>query len=189
MIVLNGLEDDGENTFFSSKKGESMIDFISINYEFYCNEEEDEDIEDFTHKLERRDKRVQTGHSEVKCTYVRNSLKVWQDFSHIISDHRLVTCQLKIQTQLPTTHQSRELREKWMVTKATVPKWKRRNKDDQTWGEFRTKVTEMLNGLALRGPILSSELVRCMHAAAQQSLGQIRPRLKRKTLRLGLGIR
>lgn len=67
MIVLNGLEDEGENTFFSSKKGESMIDFIIINYEMYCNEAEDEDIDEYTHKLVRRDKKVQSEHGKEVC--------------------------------------------------------------------------------------------------------------------------
>lgn len=54
MIVLNGLEDEGENTFFISKKGETMIDFIIINYEMYCNEAEDEDIDEYIRKKRQK---------------------------------------------------------------------------------------------------------------------------------------
>lgn len=39
--------------------------------------------------LERRDKKVQSEHGKEGCAYVKSSLKVWQDFSHVISDHRL----------------------------------------------------------------------------------------------------
>lgn len=115
-----------------------------------------------------------------RCAYVKRSLKVWQDFSHVISDHRLVTCQLSLPKLTSITYQDREVTEEKTVSKVAVPKWKRRNKDDQVWGEFRTSVAVMVNDRDFNVSELSRELVRCMHAAAQQSFGQKRLRSKRK---------
>ena len=186
LIVLNGLEDESENTFFGSKKkGESMIDFIVINYEMYCNEDEDEDIEEYTHKLERKDRKVQSDQDRQRCTYVRKSLKVWNDFPHIISDHRLVTCQILIpEIPIPNLFRNQE-GDRLENNRLIIPKWNRGSRDGQVWEEFRTKVAEKLrnwhHSLAEgNGQVLSEMLVSGINAAARESLGQKRHRKKRK---------
>ena len=189
LIVLNGLEDEGENTFFGSKKkSESMIDFIVINYEMFCNEEEDEDIEEYTHKLERKDRKVQRDQARERCAYVRNSFKVWNDFIHIISDHRLITCQIVIPKK-PTPSISGSISGNQeggrLENIRLVPKWNRGSRDGQVWEEFRTKVVEKLRNWHHRlakgsGQLLSEMLVCGMNEAARESLGQKRHRKKRK---------
>jgi retrotransposon-encoded endonuclease len=91
MIILNGIDGGGENTFVGPR-GNSMIDFIVIDHRIL--------IPDVEVGLEGLDTICKPGCLLLRATqtnqigYVRNSMKVWDDFLGSMCDHRLVSCQL-----------------------------------------------------------------------------------------------
>lgn len=94
MFVMNGLDSGSEYTFFGN--GNSIIDYIVLSRELlifdYTEEEEGEEMDLY----EKNANQVITNFKEPNSGiyYRPRSTKVWNEFGEVVSDHRLVTCEL-----------------------------------------------------------------------------------------------
>jgi len=96
MVIINGIDGGGENTFISTHTGQSMIDYIALSSNMFNKKEEEEEEEEyeFKHKLDLNNKHSPLPNLSIQ--YQGRSLKVWEEFIDTISDHRLVTCRLEV---------------------------------------------------------------------------------------------
>ena len=75
LVIMNGIDSKGEYTFCSHNRGQSVVDYIVLGDEIL--------------------------HQNSGCSiqYVPESTKVWTDELTRLSDHRLITCQIRLERQ------------------------------------------------------------------------------------------
>ena len=202
MLILNGLEGEGKNTFVSRNRGESMIDFIIMSYSMIDAEALfDEDMEG-EEKLISGEKQQQLGSDfSGEVAYIRNSLKVWDEYTGAISDHRMVTCNIyvpKVENEKERKNE-RERRREDMPPTLNIPKWRRGRGGDPRWSKFqqeakiamaewerniRGEAQEWEQDKGRYGDHLNREFVSAVNSVALKTLGHIQNRKRKRKGRL-----
>ena len=103
MVIMNGVDGGGEFTCLNKNKGESVIDYIIMSYDLILKNpevEREEEVErDYKHKQTKNNIiNLQDNDEQIlsNIIYKRQSIKVWTEHANVMSDHRLVTCDLII---------------------------------------------------------------------------------------------
>src|ERR1700679_4163252 len=112
-IVINCIDTLCKSTCLNSFKGESVIDYIILHDNLFEVEEQ-----------------------TVSAKYVKDSFKVWEEGLTVISDHRLITCNLEIS---PGKRQSEIMNtQKIQAKTGKIQGWRRRdNGDHKYWDKLQ----------------------------------------------------
>ena len=108
MIILNGLDSDGDLTSYQHN-GNAVVDYLVVSCEMYDqnlarsseNKEKEEDDEDEDGEEEEIKKKISfttQGRmipSKEEILYKPKSTKVWSEFEAVLSDHRMITCEIE----------------------------------------------------------------------------------------------
>lgn len=121
MVILNGLETEAECTCINITKGQSVVDYIIIQDKLILKEE-----------VKKRSR------------YRTNTMKVWTEEITRVSDHRLVTCEIEIETQLiENQEKEQEKEDKWQAEEEIVG-WNRKDKGENKFWEKLVKTSEKI---------------------------------------------
>jgi hypothetical protein len=98
MVIMNGIDNKGECTFFNHR-GQSVVDYIALSETIL--------------------------RPETRCgvQYVKESTKVWTEELARMGDHRLVTCQLRVEKKMVPENEEPQL-------ERHTTGWKRRDHGD-----------------------------------------------------------
>jgi hypothetical protein len=136
MFIMNGL-DSGSQYTFEGKKGASVIDYIIL-----CRELVNIAYEELEEKeLEEEDLREKTPNqiiteftdSNAGIHYRPGTMKVWNDWIDVVSDHRLVTCEMTCRIERKAKEKEKE---EWKTQM-----WRRNdNGDPKFWEPLKEEV-------------------------------------------------
>lgn len=118
MVIMNGVDGGGEKTCINrNSKGSSMIDYIIMSYDLILYnpeiEGEEEVGRDYKHKnIQNREIEIDLQNLDEqipnRLIYKRGSIKVWNEFVSVISDHYLVTCDLLVPEKKHKVEENKE---------------------------------------------------------------------------------
>ena len=91
MIIMNGIDSGPDMTYVNSKKEKAILDYIILSDDLVRFVKKTDDITRYKH----------------------HSLKIWHEYDCQISDHKLISCELKLQKQcIVRTTRNKEQRER-----------------------------------------------------------------------------
>ena len=205
MVILNGLDNDGDLTSYQHN-GNSVVDYLIVSCEMYDQklarntEDKDKDEDEETTEEEIKKKISFTPKEKVvdnieEILYKSKSTKVWSDFEAVLSDHRMITCEIETPTKTQEVIQAQKFETKSQIKKNELQerktdKWKRRDHGDPTfWEPFIREVDLVMPqwmrevNLRIEGKSdvrycdwLNESFLHALKEACQKGLGVIRPR-------------
>ena len=208
MIILNGLDSDGDLTSYQHN-GNAVVDYLVVSCEMYDqnlvrsseNKEKEEDDEDEDGEEEEIKKKISfttQGRmipSKEEILYKPKSTKVWSEFEAVLSDHRMITCEIETpeKPQEIVREQKSEVKsqqKKNDLQERKTNKWKRRDHGDPTfWEPFIREVDLVMPqwmrevNLRMEGKDdsrycdwLNESFLSSLNRACQKGLGVIKPR-------------
>jgi hypothetical protein len=119
MLTMNGIDSGGEFTYERiGGKGASVIDYIMLDKELveYECEEDPEDGPDYKHKMLQFESKTEFRIGRNKLCYNPRSTKIWTDYPEVMSDHRLITCELRYPEGTEKKHEIREKKKRKIGT-------------------------------------------------------------------------
>ena len=150
MVILNGLDNEGDLTSYQHN-GNSVVDYLIVSCEMYDQklarntEDKDKDEDEETTEEEIKKKISSTPKEKVvdnleEILYKSKSTKVWSDFEAVLSDHRMITCEIETPTKTQEVIQAQKFETKSQIKKNELQerktdKWKRRDHGDPTFWE------------------------------------------------------
>ena len=205
MIILNGI-DSGHSFTSYQENGQSIVDYIMINYTMFepeqVPEQESEEEDDMKIKMIFTEKKATNKNNKIGIRYKPKSMKVWTDLTSIMSDHRVITCE--ILTSLNRKEEKKEEKKEdvkqkddkiWRLQSRKVMKWRRRDGGDLNFWiplereadtemkEWRIKVEDNGNGDENKERYcekLNKSFVEKINQICKQSIGVVKEKKTRK---------